>query len=77
MIKNIIFDFGDVFLNLNKTAPFEAFKSFGLIEWHKEIREINEKFEVGKILTDDFLNGFQKSRLVRVTLWQSTPRRLR
>ena len=28
MIKNIIFDFGDVFLNLDKEAPFKAFQTF-------------------------------------------------
>jgi FMN phosphatase YigB (HAD superfamily) len=60
MIKNIIFDFGDVFLNLDKEAPYKAFQSFGLSKWHEDIQQINEQFEVGKITPEEFLNGFQK-----------------
>lgn len=60
MIKNIIFDFGDVFLNLDKEAPASAFRSFGLTEWHQDIQQINERFEVGKISEEVFLNGFQQ-----------------
>jgi len=59
MIKNIIFDFGDVFLNLDKEAPAKAFDFFGLSDWHKDIQNINEQFEVGKISTEAFLTGFQ------------------
>jgi putative hydrolase of the HAD superfamily len=60
MIKNIIFDFGDVFLNLDKEAPFRAFQTFGLMEWHADIQAINEQFEVGAIDEEQFLTGFQE-----------------
>jgi hypothetical protein len=55
MIKNIIFDFGDVFLNLDKEAPFRAFQTFGLMEWHADIQAINEQFEVGAIDEEQFI----------------------
>lgn len=60
MIKNIIFDFGDVFLNLDKEAPFHTFKTFGLDEWHNNIQTINEQFEIGVIDENQFLMGFQQ-----------------
>lgn len=69
MIKNIIFDFGDVFINLDKDAPIKAFKSLGLNEWSDEMQLANEKFEIGKISEDVFLKSFQ-SFMPNVTIEQ-------
>lgn len=58
MIKNIIFDFGDVFINLNKQGPINAFTKMGLTSWPPEFATLNEQFEVGAISEADFLHGF-------------------
>ena len=49
MINTIIFDFGDVFINLDKEAPAVEFKKLGLEEWHPDLEELNLQFEKGKI----------------------------
>ncbi len=60
MIEAIIFDFGDIFINLNKDAMKNAFNSLGLKEWNDEMKELNLAFEVGKISEEKFLTGLQK-----------------
>ena len=49
MINTIIFDFGDVFINLDKEAPVTEFKKLGLKEWHDDLKDLNEKFEKGQV----------------------------
>ncbi|MFK7048672.1 Alpha-D-glucose-1-phosphate phosphatase YihX [Flavobacterium columnare] len=49
MINNIIFDFGNVFMNLDKNASLEALKQLGLSEWDEHFEQINQEFEKGKI----------------------------
>ena len=60
MINTIIFDFGDVFINLDKEAPVTEFKKLGLKEWHDDLKDLNEKFEKGQVSELQFINGFQK-----------------
>lgn len=60
MIKTIIFDFGDVFLNLDKPATNKTLDSFGIKEITPEIQRLNETYEVGNISTDEFLKSYQK-----------------
>lgn len=60
MINTIIFDFGDVFINLDKEAPAVEFKKLGLEEWHPDLKELNLQFEKGKISELQFIQGFQK-----------------
>ena len=60
MINTIIFDFGDVFINLDKEAPAVEFKKLGLEEWHPDLEELNLQFEKGKISESQFIKGFQK-----------------
>ncbi|WP_010521031.1 HAD family hydrolase [Aquimarina agarivorans] len=59
-IKNIIFDFGDIFINLDKPAPINAFLSLGLNAPLKDISLINDTYEIGKINTNTFLDTYQK-----------------
>ncbi|AXT63486.1 HAD family phosphatase [Aquimarina sp. AD10] len=59
MIKTIIFDFGDVFINLDKQAIFRELSLLGPIST-EEISEINLLYEVGKISTFECINLFQK-----------------
>ena len=60
MINTIIFDFGDIFVNLNKEASIEAFRKLGLEGSVEELVGLNDKLEKGQIHEDDFLNGFLK-----------------
>mgnify|MGYP000864345351 FL=1 len=60
MINTIIFDFGDVFINLDKEATPLALKKLGLIEWSSEIDSLNFNFEKGLITKTDFLLGLNQ-----------------
>lgn len=60
MINTIIFDFGDIFINLDKQASITAFKNLGLTEWNDDLEQLNLQFETGKISREDFLFGIQK-----------------
>lgn len=60
MINTIIFDFGDIFINLDKQATIDALKKLGLKEWNNDLDQLNIQFEKGQISREDFLFGFQK-----------------
>lgn len=60
MIETLIFDFGDVFINLDKQATPLALKKLGLEKWSSEIDALNFNFEKGLISKVDFLNGLNK-----------------
>lgn len=60
MINSIIFDFGDIFINLDKKAPIAAFTKLGLKEWTEDLKILNLSFEKGKISELQFIEGFQK-----------------
>ena len=60
MITTIIFDFGDIFLNLEKEAQVEAFKKLGLAGPNEELIAQNDLFEKGKLSEIEFLQSFQK-----------------
>ncbi|PRZ28094.1 HAD family hydrolase [Flavobacterium granuli] len=60
MINAIIFDFGDVFINLDKETTVDRFKKIGLSEWNDDLNQLNILFEKGKISKEGFLSGIQK-----------------
>lgn len=60
MIKNIVFDFGDVFINLDKEATFVALAKLGVDEMADEMLAIAKQYEVGAISTEVFVSFFQK-----------------
>ena len=60
MIEAIIFDFGDVFIDLNKQAIDTEFRKLGLTAWHDDLDALNKKYEIGKIDELEFMQGFQK-----------------
>lgn len=60
MITTIIFDFGDIFVNLEKEASKDAFSKLGLHGSNEELLAKNELFEKGKISESEFLNTFLK-----------------
>ncbi len=60
MINNIIFDFGDIFINLDKQIIFrEAEKFGGTLYLTTEIQKILDDFEVGAISPDAFISAIQ------------------
>jgi len=59
MIKNIIFDFGDIFINLDKTATAKQMKPFGFIGITPELDALFQAYEKGGVSTDDFLQQTQ------------------
>lgn len=59
MIDTIIFDFGDIFINLDKEATPLALKKLGLKEWNSNLDAMNLEFEKGKISEMEFILGFQ------------------
>lgn len=60
MINNIIFDFGDIFINLDKQIIFrEAEKFGGSAHLTPEMQKINNDFEVGAISPEEFISALQ------------------
>lgn len=59
MIEAIIFDLGDVFLNLNHQASVDAFKKLGLKDWNDDLKAKTILFETGKIDELQFLEAVQ------------------
>ncbi len=60
MINTIIFDFGDIFINLEKEKSIEAFKKLGLNGPNDELIAQNDLFEKGEITEIQFLETFKK-----------------
>ncbi|WP_026727951.1 HAD family hydrolase [Flavobacterium denitrificans] len=60
MIDTIIFDFGDIFINLNKQGTISGLKKLGMTEWNSEMDRLNLLFETGDVSYEDFVGGFQK-----------------
>ncbi len=60
MIKTLLFDFGDVFLNLDKEATAHELKKLGVKEFTPEMQLLNVQYEKGEITSEDFVKGYQK-----------------
>ena len=60
MIDTIIFDFGDVFINLDKQASLTALKKLGLDSWNDDLEQLNQQFERGKVTEVQFMIGLKK-----------------
>ncbi len=61
MIKTIIFDFGDIFINLDKEGTPNALKKLGLTQWTAELDEANLQFEKGEISPENFIAIFENA----------------
>lgn len=59
MIKNIIFDFGDVFINLDKKGAMDrALNLFEIDALSDDIHAVNALYEQGLMSTDEFLEFY-------------------
>ncbi len=77
MIKNIIFDFGDVFINLDKIgAHKKTLNLFNINELDSEMHQVNINYEKGIISTSQFLKYYktrfpEKSEKQIIDVWNS------
>ena len=55
MIKNIIFDFGDIFINLDKQGTYKAMAALGVTEITQEMIDVYHQYEKGLITTEQFI----------------------
>jgi FMN phosphatase YigB (HAD superfamily) len=62
MIKNIVFDFGDIFINLDKKGFTAGLQKIGISQSSEEMSTILQQYEMGLISTKDFI-GFFNTRL--------------
>ena len=58
MIKNIIFDFGDIFINLDKLATYREMDKLGVSEISDEMIAVYHQYEKGLMTTNDFINFY-------------------
>lgn len=58
MIKTLIFDFGDVFINLDKEAPHIEMEKLGITSFSEEMLQTNINYETGKISSKIFLKFY-------------------
>lgn len=69
MIKNIVFDFGDIFINLDKEATFKELAKLGVDQITDEMMAVAHQYEKGDISTNDFIDFFhQKVKLSKEEL---------
>ncbi|MCC8361273.1 HAD family hydrolase [Salinimicrobium sediminilitoris] len=61
MIKTIIFDFGDVFLNLDKPATARELKKLEISHFSEEMLHQNKLYEKGLITSEEFISGYCES----------------
>ncbi|WP_299432567.1 HAD family phosphatase [uncultured Maribacter sp.] len=54
MIKNIIFDFGDIFINLDKEAVFKELTKYGFTSLTPELDSLAKEYEQGLLSSKDF-----------------------
>lgn len=57
-IKTLLFDFGDVFINLDKSAILKHLAQFGITKLSPEQIEKNKAYEVGKLSSQDFISYY-------------------
>lgn len=60
MIKTIIFDFGDVFVNLDKPATLREMEKFEINELSPATQKLNQQYEKGLISSEAFIQHYQK-----------------
>jgi len=55
MIKNIILDFGDIFINLDKPATAREMMKFGFTGITPELDTLFKEYEMGSVTSEEFL----------------------
>ena len=60
MIKNIFFDFRDIFINLDKKLFAEELQKIHISQESEEMLSILQQYEMGLVSTDKFLTFFEE-----------------
>lgn len=60
MIDTIIFDFGNVFIDTDRTITRKAFADLGISEWTEDLELSSQLYEIGKIDELEFMSVIQK-----------------
>jgi putative hydrolase of the HAD superfamily len=60
MIKNIIFDLGDVFIDLDHSSSKEEFLKLGIKNFSEEMLIMNQKYDKGLVTTVEFIQYYTK-----------------
>lgn len=75
MIKNIIFDFGDIFINLDKKRFADNLDALGIKQESKDVQKVLQDYEMGLMTSDEFVAFFyQKLDIAKedfVQAWNS------
>jgi FMN phosphatase YigB (HAD superfamily) len=75
MIKNIVFDFGDIFINLDKKTFAKELQKLQVLQESEEMLPILQEYEMGLISTEKFLLFFQEklnvSKISLIRAWNS------
>lgn len=58
MIKTIIFDFGDVFLDLDKAATKRELERHKISDFSEEILQKNREYEMGLLSSEEFIDSY-------------------
>ena len=61
MIKTIIFDFGDVFLDLDKAATQRELERIEISDLSEEMLHQNKRYEKGLISSEEFIQYYRRS----------------
>ena len=61
MIKTIIFDFGDVFINLDKAATLRELEKLEIKSFSEEDLNQNMAYEKGLLTSDEFVGAYLKT----------------
>jgi len=60
MIKTLIFDFGDVFINLDKQGAMDnALQLFNMSVFQEDMIDTNIQYEIGRITSSEFINFYK------------------
>lgn len=70
MIKTLLFDFGDIFINLDKLKPYEEFKKIGFREPTTQMLQRNEDFEIGGLSSEAFCEYYIKHSVEKINVSQ-------
>ncbi|MEN8124342.1 MAG: HAD family phosphatase [Bacteroidota bacterium] len=74
MIKNIIFDLGDIFISIDESQAQKEFKKLGFNKFTDKMLEVNKQYEKGLISTEGFLKFYRsqfpaKSEEELIKIW--------
>lgn len=61
MIKTLIFDFGDVFINLDKSATPKKLNTHGITALPEHLAYKNQQYEKGEIDSENIVSAYQET----------------